>query len=59
MENGISKDMEKYFEHAINAMGDKKRKLGDGVNDESDEDEGGLIPPVKDVYRARQQKKVK
>lgn len=58
-ENGISKDMEKYFEHAINAMGDKKRKLGDGVQDESDEEDGGMIPPIKDVYRARQQKKVK
>ncbi|XP_055940749.1 cleavage stimulation factor subunit 3-like isoform X2 [Argiope bruennichi] len=60
MENGFSKDMEKYFEHAINAISEgKKRKIGvDGV-DESDDEEGGMAPPVKDVYRARQQKKVK
>lgn len=50
--------MEKYFEHAINAMSDKKRKVGE-LNDESDDEEGGLIPPMKDIYRARQQKKVK
>ncbi|PRD36893.1 UNVERIFIED_CONTAM: Cleavage stimulation factor subunit 3 [Trichonephila clavipes] len=60
MENGISKDMEKYFEHAINAMSEnKKRKIGVDGMDESDEEDGGIAPPVKDVYRARQQKKVK
>ncbi|KAG8193841.1 hypothetical protein JTE90_029573 [Oedothorax gibbosus] len=58
IENGLSKDMEKYFEHAINAMGDGKKRKMDGM-DESDDEDGGMVPPVKDVYRARQQKKVK
>lgn len=57
MENGIS-NMEKYFQHAINAIGDsKKRKIGEGDN--SDDENDGLTPPVKDIYRARQQKKDK
>ncbi|XP_067120911.1 cleavage stimulation factor subunit 3 isoform X1 [Centruroides vittatus] len=65
-ENGIIKDGEKLFEHAIQAMGNstssatKKRKVGeDGANEESEEEDGGMVPPIKDIYRSRQQKRVK
>ncbi|XP_054724152.1 cleavage stimulation factor subunit 3-like [Uloborus diversus] len=58
VENGVVKDIEKFFEQAISASDVKKRKI-DGLQDESDDEEGGLVPPIKDVYRARQQKKVK
>lgn len=59
MENG-TKDFDKYFEHAIHAMSEhRKRKIGIDGLDESDDEDGGLAPPIKDIYRARQQKKVK
>ena len=34
-----------------------KRKRGDG-GEESDEDTNGIAPPINDIYRARQQKRV-
>ena len=34
-----------------------KHKRGDG-GEESDEDTNGIAPPINDLYRARQQKRV-
>ena len=34
-----------------------KRKRGGG-GEESDEDTNGIAPPINDIYRARQQKRV-
>lgn len=38
------------------AMG-RKRKIS--LNDDSDEEDGFVAPPAHDIYRARQQKKVR
>lgn len=37
--------------------GRKKRKIGGG--DESDDDDASGAPPINDIYRQRQQKRVK
>ncbi|UYV69572.1 CSTF3 [Cordylochernes scorpioides] len=55
LENGGT-DLEKYLEHATES---RKRKA-----EESEEEDGGnaaaaVAPPVRDIYRARQQKRVK
>ncbi|XP_022256823.1 cleavage stimulation factor subunit 3-like [Limulus polyphemus] len=67
LQNDISKEGIKLFEHVLSigannlsGEGGKKRKnLGDPNAEESDEEDSSLAPPVKDIYRSRQQKRVK
>ncbi|XP_064490288.1 cleavage stimulation factor subunit 3-like isoform X2 [Ornithodoros turicata] len=63
-ENGVSKEHLKLFEHpaggATPTTNATKRKHADGTaaHDDSEEEDGGLVPPAHDIYRARQQKKL-
>lgn len=68
-DNGYSKEMAAhFFEHSLMNLnghsGDptRKRKLladPNALNDDSEDEDGAVAPPIKDIYRARQQKKVK
>ncbi|XP_076344478.1 cleavage stimulation factor subunit su(f) isoform X2 [Tachypleus tridentatus] len=67
LQNDISKEGIKLFEYvlstganSLSGEGAKKRKNpGDPNAEESDEEDSNLAPPIKDIYRSRQQKRVK
>ena len=41
------------------AMGRKRKFDGVQQNDDSDDEDGVTVPPAHDIYRSRQQKKVR
>lgn len=57
-ENGVdAKNVDLGTQLSIDIALGRKRKTGD--NDDSDEDDLATAPPAHDIYRQRQQKKVK
>ena len=53
----VNGDMDPGTAFSVDMATGRKRKAMAG--DESDEEDSNLIPPAHDIYRARQQKKVK
>ena len=57
-ENGMdSRSVDPGTQFSIDIALGRKRKTTEG--EDSDEDETGIAPPAHDIYRQRQQKKVK
>ena len=57
-ENGIDAKLDAGTQLSIEYSLGRKRKIA-GDADDSDEDDQTVVPPAHDIYRARQQKKVR
>jgi hypothetical protein len=49
--------LEKLKENGTNERDEKKKGRKRAADHDESDEEGGIAPPVKDIYRARQQKK--
>ena len=58
-ENGVDRMIDAGTAHSIDIALGRKRKTAPTANDDSDDDDAGTAPPSNDIYRSRQQKKVK
>ncbi len=58
-ENGIDSKLDPGTQYSLDIAAGRKRKITDAGHEDSDEDDSGAPPPQHDIYRSRQQKKVK